>query len=514
MEITLNIVRDVLAGYGCEDRIPASDNARFRHISPVPPAMESFERDILYVTGLARAAAAAEAFPEVYWICTADGTSPPEGLRCLIVDGADTETVYTLLSGRECLLNRWVQEMQDAVIHNHPMQDVLDLSEPILKNYIQITDSSFKLLYYTRGIACDDPITVTARELGYHSEETVRLFQKFHRLEAWAAAPRLVVNRKRDVSRYDLISNIFRYQNTYFTHAVMTCNVCPYTPGLEDLFSVFIDCISVFVERDWEQKNSCSHIYDSFLSDLLDGQLTQEAIIEERAGYVGIPFTGRFMVAVLSAEEAETRPAGHIARALCERLPRSKILVLHGKIAVLHIRDSEAEGDVFADFEPVLGEYRICCGVSAEFGCLTQAAGAFQQARLSVRYAGLPGRSVFPGGGSREGFIRFEEAFPYLILGEKTAGKEIWESSPYRAALNRLRDYDGKKNTNNFDFLYVYLMSGCRSAVTAEAMFMHRNNVQYRVERIMQIAGLELGDPRVRFNLMLAYHMIPIYGLD
>ena len=70
--------------------------------------------------------------------------------------------------------------------------------------------------------------------------------------------------------------------------------------------------------------------------------------------------------------------------------------------------------------------------------------------------------------------------------------------------LGRLLEHDSQRNAELVETLYRFLESGCNQATAAAALFVHRNTVKYRLDRISMITGWDLADPDRRFNLQLA----------
>ncbi len=173
------------------------------------------------------------------------------------------------------------------------MQDIVDLSAPILDNYIAINDASLKMMAYTKSIPCDDPICISFIKNGYHSEDFIRIFRENNLFKTWNTESAIFINDNCDVEKYPTLNKVFRFKNMYFAQAVMTCNRHPITPCLIDLFQIFIDILSVNIEHLCEEKITY-HIYDNYLIDLIERKMTNGKMIEERAQYVGIPFSGRF----------------------------------------------------------------------------------------------------------------------------------------------------------------------------------------------------------------------------
>ncbi|MET0144291.1 MAG: helix-turn-helix domain-containing protein [Ilumatobacteraceae bacterium] len=71
--------------------------------------------------------------------------------------------------------------------------------------------------------------------------------------------------------------------------------------------------------------------------------------------------------------------------------------------------------------------------------------------------------------------------------------------------LGVLLDYDANKVTSDLiTTLGQYLECGGNYDATAHALSVHRSTLKYRLQRIREISGHDLGSPDVRFNLQLA----------
>jgi len=57
------------------------------------------------------------------------------------------------------------------------------------------------------------------------------------------------------------------------------------------------------------------------------------------------------------------------------------------------------------------------------------------------------------------------------------------------------------------DTLEAFLTQGGNHRATAEALYLHRNTLRYRLDRISDITGLDLDDPAVRLQAQLALHI-------
>jgi sugar diacid utilization regulator len=70
--------------------------------------------------------------------------------------------------------------------------------------------------------------------------------------------------------------------------------------------------------------------------------------------------------------------------------------------------------------------------------------------------------------------------------------------------LGILAAYDERKHTELVKTLTQYLQHGGGYEATSRALSVHRSTLKYRLQRIRELTGFELGDPETLFNLQLA----------
>ena len=73
-----------------------------------------------------------------------------------------------------------------------------------------------------------------------------------------------------------------------------------------------------------------------------------------------------------------------------------------------------------------------------------------------------------------------------------------------RKWLGVLAAYDERKHTQLVKTLTQYLQHGGGYEATSQALSVHRSTLKYRLQRIRELTGFDLGDPETRFNLELA----------
>ena len=78
-----------------------------------------------------------------------------------------------------------------------------------------------------------------------------------------------------------------------------------------------------------------------------------------------------------------------------------------------------------------------------------------------------------------------------------------WDLSPFRELVMPLSDYDSKRGSDLTRTLSVYFDTGANASETADRLFLHRNSLLYRLERIQELTGLDLKESDARLALQL-----------
>ncbi|QUH06207.1 helix-turn-helix domain-containing protein [Saccharopolyspora erythraea] len=105
---------------------------------------------------------------------------------------------------------------------------------------------------------------------------------------------------------------------------------------------------------------------------------------------------------------------------------------------------------------------------------------------------------------SREchGITFFDEIGLYRVLGQGEGGADI--EAFVREWIGRLVDYDRAHHSNLVNTLSQYLECGGNYNAAANALVIHRSTLRYRLRRIREISGIDLGEVDNRLNLHVA----------
>jgi DNA-binding PucR family transcriptional regulator len=74
---------------------------------------------------------------------------------------------------------------------------------------------------------------------------------------------------------------------------------------------------------------------------------------------------------------------------------------------------------------------------------------------------------------------------------------------PFRALIEPLEEQDRVRGSDLVRTLRTYFAAGTNASEAADRLFLHRNSMLYRLERIQKLTGLDLKDDRVALALQL-----------
>lgn len=140
-------------------------------------------------------------------------------------------------------------------------------------------------------------------------------------------------------------------------------------------------------------------------------------------------------------------------------------------------------------------------GVSNSFSNIEQFARYYAQARRALRLGAQTG--------DRAPLCDYERYSFYDLLDREDKSSLGLYCHP---ALSRLNHYDQQNQTDLYNTLAIYLEHNCKLTHTAKALFIHRNSLVYRLERIQEVGAIGLDDIETRFLLSASYQIDRFIG--
>ena len=236
-----------------------------------------------------------------------------------------------------------------------------------------------------------------------------------------------------------------------------------------------------------------------FDADLIKGASEEEAV--QRISVANLSFPPYMLAAVLRPSYFRESEFLHdvLMPAVSAILPNSPKLYQKGTIVALLESDrlGSVPEELMSQLRRLAAENGVLVGISNMFTRPERFAVYYRQAAQTAGFAKRQNNV--------SGVFLYSDCAFYLML-DGVEDKSMLEYAKH-PLLSELEKYDAEKNTQLYDTLMTYTLTGFSKNRTAELMFLHRNTVNYRIQQISELYGLDFSDSALMFKLQYSFHV-------
>ena len=288
------------------------------------------------------------------------------------------------------------------------------------------------------------------------------------------------------------------------------------------LLRIVVTLIASEVERVRAPERASEHAVTGFLRAIMSRQLADRDDILDRAADLGIDLDAGSCVVVARAHSHVATEEGWRQRvlavadrgvravtsaavsALSERDDRpgvEVIVLLPGADEVLAARAAEA---LSRELQAALAGHTFAIGRSRAAADPNDLHRAASEALLAANVAeGDPDRHV----------LAFEEAGAYRLLLSAMSEDPGELERFYAETVEPLVTYDEQYETDLLQTVEAFLEADGNVAGTAQRLFTHRHTIRYRLERVRELTGLDVGSTDGREKLSLGLKAMRVLGI-
>ena len=485
-------------------------NPHFTSFSLFDPS-KRWDKSHLIVGMLSDVLQTAKTHPGTCFLCIRDRFADDEETThtnknlLVLTTNKKIHTVFNELLAIFTRYKDWDTNMRLSITANEGIQPLIDLTENMIGNHIDIMDATFKLMGYTRHIDLDDPITRDLLLHGYHSDETITRLLDLRRFEEYERENDIIVSDDFKLCDYVTLKRVFHHGGKPVMYVVMHCNHREADKSLLDLFQMFLQYVENYADMD-NLHPSAFAASTQYLRSLLDRSIKNMDEAISRASYATIPFQQDYQLFAIAFEDHFNTPLDRLAVNINQSLPFSYVLVYNRRIVILHNRreNDQSAASVPGILEKLLQRYPCIIASSNPFSNLWEARPALEQAGCAIDYGSHVLHSDFDHKDAAVRYFPFEESFLTLLVTKScNSSPELFKNSFLFRAIQKLQKYDEEHDSSFLKTLEIHLDCGKKTTETSERLHMHRNTVLYHIEKIEQILGISLNDPETSIKLYL-----------
>lgn len=411
-------------------------------------------------------------------------------------------------------LYRWHEHCTDIVLNNGTVQELIDISESLFGNWLNVNDATYTLVAHARNMEPPDSLSKSFVELGCWSTQRLEIARSVGMFEKWRDQTGIQIFDENDVVPYQYITYVLKKERAYRGHVVMICNNRPLTPGLIDLFEALaMSCEALLTGVRLSTVSRAP--YESFIKHLIEDSAPSNDYVENQMEIIGIGDMAAFCIAIIDGSEGSYSEQSSLLLSYAKDSLTNALVVLHDDTLLVLFYAPTLQSDIILKMEKELDrfcEHFDCIAYeSSPFTAIEYFGLAYQQACATKRFRfAIENESIAAGKKGARKHARvffFPEAFCSLVFARKGDMGPLIDYSLKNSLLDIIELLQAENDTPDLKVLYYYLYYERRATPTAERLGMHRNNVVYRIRAIENRYHISLDDFSTRQYLIACYQM-------
>lgn len=371
-----------------------------------------------------------------------------------------------------------------------------------MNNPVVLFDYNSQLLAACCEQPIDDPDIEQLLEKGYLPSQYVKEMRKLDTAKQLlcSSTPMLFLADGVNTTHHRLLGMIRVNQRTQATISVLEYNR-KLTIGDSNILGNICGILSQAVESRSKGRNHATLMslqYENRLQALLDGESYDLSWVPSWLAHIRWERYQKFrVVSIHAADNLRNTAQRH---ELIERLRlsfphRCVFLDRDGLLILINPEYPTVFQQFIEALDEVLPEYNVTGGISKRFSNIKELAEHRQQADDAIRIQALLGGS--------NSTCLFDDQISYELLLTARSNHTLKRYDDER--LHMLREYDRHHGTDYYTTLYAYLQCACNRTKAAQHLFISRNTMDYRINKIRELLSLNDNDGEECLRLQLAF---------
>ncbi len=423
-----------------------------------------------------------------------------DSLGVVCVSGNDTitindynvEDVFNEILNAFDFYNEWHDTLQEKIDSECTLQDLIDLSDKVFNLPILIAGASHEILAISSENSFknineplhSDIINNKILPLNVISKLNQDLHGKQHLEQPYEFKSNIF-------KKISLHKNIFR-GNEHVGFLIMIQNNQGFSNSMYQLFNTFGNIISNWMLKNFTKDSPSAQ--SEIFSDLLNGESKDDSTILLKMNYIDWFQTDeKYLIKIMAVANNE-----RIYKALKHKIQQTFsgcYILLHESSIVLILNTNIIDlNTLLSDLAILMKQSQTYCGISYPFFDIKSIKQAYKQAEIALDF-----------GKTESGTLNFCENYSMTYI--KKVLKDCINIELKHQSLKQLKAYDLKNETDYYNTLWEYLHNERNKGLTSEIMKIHRNTLNYRVNRIEEIIGANLDDAQIRDHILISYFL-------
>lgn len=386
------------------------------------------------------------------------------------------------------------EELTELADKTHSIETVIDTASVRLGNSLLFCDMNFKIIASSVTIPILDPLWTENTSQGYCSYEFISGVKELKSIQNVSQTTSSIEVTCPQSPHRKLTCKVFHNQ-TQIGFLLMIEGDNPILPSHFEMLSTVSHVLSyttAYYNSDLFEENS---LYHELLYDMLIGAPSKE--ITPRLSKLYFP-TRMKVLFIRPTRYLGTQYLNNFTHKNLKLQIPGTYTTYHNKgiVAVVPLKEEScAESDLIDILNHICEKEHIRIGISNSFNNMENFVNYYEQAHSAFEMA----QKIK----SEEMVCEYQNYQIFDLFSEtKNPDKLGCYCHP---ALSALRLYDHKNSSELYKTLCVFINKGCNIKLTSESLYIHRNSLVYRLNRITQLCELDFTDVNTIFLLRLSF---------
>ncbi|MBQ8975376.1 MAG: helix-turn-helix domain-containing protein [Oscillospiraceae bacterium] len=440
---------------------------------------------------------------------------PPDTLPVMRFSGKrPPQECYNMIMDVFVFFNEWGSRVYDAMLENRDLYDVFSLLDQVTPNPWYLCDSSYRMIVIKRAPEAEEMSAIwrfqyREKHLPIHVVLSLAEEGKIERMNQYKHA---YMPAHDDLPPFNnpFISKTIYAAKGILGHFFIVGFYTKLSSYEMEIAEFFGNLLSKTFSGNPSYLPTSGRFYDNYFIDLIEGaDLPTVEIMEEVFRVFGWSVDDSFAVIALqrTGKDDLERTIDNLEIHVMETMHGCRCFLYHNKVVavlnITHKRQNDPDygsKELAGDVESILRDFGGHGGISEMFSGKTEFEELqvyYKQASIALKYAAMENPMTY--------YMYSQVIMQYL-------SHELLENKEHRymfhRALNVLGAYDAENDSHLCQTLRCYLVNEQNTVHTAKALFIHRNTLMYRLQKIDQLTHLDLGDIDVRMRLMLSFYLL------
>lgn len=386
------------------------------------------------------------------------------------------------------------EELTDLADKTHSIESVIDAASIRLGSSLLFCDMNFKIIAYSSTIPVCDPLWTENTLQGYCSYDFISGVRELRAVQN-ASPTTAAIEVTCPQSPYRKLTSKVFHNQTQIGFLLMIEGESSVLPSHFDLLSTISHVISYTIAYYTPDLLEGNSLYHELLYDMLIGAPSKEILPRISKLY----FPSKMKVLFI-------RPTRYMGAQFLNNLTYKNLKTLipgthttyhkKGVVAVIPLKEVTDAGNELLDLlRQLCLEEHIRIGISNSFSTIEDFVTYYEQAHTAYEL----GQKL-----KTEELLCHYQDYQIFELFSETKHPEMLGRYCH-PALTTLRLYDHRNSSQLYKTLCVYIDKGCNIKLTSESLFIHRNSLVYRLNRIVELCEIDFTDVNTVFLLRLSF---------